>query len=242
MKRVLPLQHLIIPVLVLITTTAAILMTGCSSSNNREWTSLMADTLGAEPSQRVTGRVRHMDVEGGVYVIRALDGTNYNPRNLPVEFQEDGMPVEADIRVKKDMASTAMVGPVVDIIQIRQWKEKKVVVDENPLVGTMWRLDDLAGTPILAGTEATLEFAEDGKVAGKGSCNSFFGTVRVSGERISFRDLGSTLMACADSVNLQERQYLEALDEAERYTIEPPHLLIYFDDSDKPLRLIRKGK
>jgi len=39
------------------------------------------------------------------------------------------------------------------------------------LVGTEWMLADLAGTPVIANSKASLAFPEAGRVAGNGSCN-----------------------------------------------------------------------
>ena len=47
------------------------------------------------------------------------------------------------------------------------------------LVGTAWRLEDLAGGGVLDRVQATLEFPEPGRVTGLGSCNRFHGVVTV---------------------------------------------------------------
>jgi putative lipoprotein len=78
------------------------------------------------------------------------------------------------------------------------------------LVGTAWRLEDLAGAGVVSGAEATLEFPEAGRVAGRGSCNRFFGPVTITGSAITFGLLGSTMMACADPVGSQEAKYFAA--------------------------------
>lgn len=108
------------------------------------------------------------------------------------------------------------------------------------MAGTKWRLEDLAGTGVLDRVEATLEFAEEGKVAGGGSCNRFFGTVQISGDAITFGPLGSTRMACAEAVATQEARYLKALQDAERFALKGSVLLIYSKGVEKPLRFVRK--
>lgn len=100
------------------------------------------------------------------------------------------------------------------------------------LNGTAWRLDDLGGAGVINDAEATLEFFEQGGVGGKGSCNRFTGTVEISGESIRFGRLGSTMMACAEAVGAQERRYLAALENAERYRVEGSTLLLYGRGSD----------
>jgi heat shock protein HslJ len=104
------------------------------------------------------------------------------------------------------------------------------------LVGTEWDLEDLGGAGVLENVEATLTFPEAGKAAGDGSCNRFFGAVEISGDSIHFGPLASTRMACPDAVANQEARYLKALEGAERFTREGPHLMIYCKGMDKPLR------
>lgn len=107
------------------------------------------------------------------------------------------------------------------------------------LWGTSWRLADLQGSPALEGVEATLEFPEQGKVAGKGSCNRFFGTAKITGETLTFSQMGSTQMACVGPGMEQESRYLKALAAAQRYSLEGDMLVIYTAGSDRPLRFTR---
>lgn len=110
------------------------------------------------------------------------------------------------------------------------------------LSGTSWRLEALGGEKALEGVEATLEFPEAGKVAGRGSCNRFFGTVEISGQSIKFGPLAATKMACVDdAANAQEKKYLEALAAAERFALDGPALLIYSTGTERPLRFARKS-
>ncbi len=108
------------------------------------------------------------------------------------------------------------------------------------LLGTSWRLEELGGVSAIPDVEATLEFPEQGKVAGKASCNRFFGTVEVPGESIKMGPLASTKMACIDATDAQEVKYLAALAAAERFESDGPALLIYSRGMEKPLRFSRK--
>jgi heat shock protein HslJ len=102
-------------------------------------------------------------------------------------------------------------------------------------VGTSWVLQDLGGAGVIDAARATLEFPEAGRVAGRGSCNRFFGSVEISDDRISFSQLGSTEMACIGAAMDQEIKYLKALQSAERYTLAERSLQIYVKGMDKPL-------
>jgi heat shock protein HslJ len=110
------------------------------------------------------------------------------------------------------------------------------------LPGTAWRLDNLGGSSVLDRVEVTLEFTDSGRVAGNASCNRFFGTFQASDQQISFGQMGSTRMACAEPIAAQEARYLEALQEAERFTTNGTVLSIYFRGSTNPLRFIRKER
>ena len=107
------------------------------------------------------------------------------------------------------------------------------------LQGSEWRLEDLAGTSVIDNAEATLTFPEAGRVAGRGSCNRFFGTAEVSGDLLKLGPLGSTRMSCPEAVINQETKYLQALQAAERFEWKDPYLVIYCKGSEKPLRFTR---
>ena len=109
----------------------------------------------------------------------------------------------------------------------------------SPLVGTTWRLEDLAGSAVVANAPATLEFLADGRVAGRGSCNRFFGTATVAGDALKFGPIGSTKMACTDpAIGDQETRYFRALEGAERYEVQGSMLLVYAKGLEKPLRFV----
>ncbi|HET9887414.1 MAG TPA: YbaY family lipoprotein [bacterium] len=113
--------------------------------------------------------------------------------------------------------------------------------EAGTLVGTSWKLQDLQGKRVLNQVEATLSFPEAGLVAGNATCNSFFGTVQVKGQSMKFGPIGSTKMACADSIMDQETKYLQALHKVEKFTIqEPEHILVLeLDGTSDALRFER---
>lgn len=133
-----------------------------------------------------------------------------------------GNPTQVDVRVVRAAAGDVGTGT-------------------RPLTGTAWVLEDLGGTAVLDRAQPTLEFADSGKVAGNGSCNRFFGSVQLSGDSISFGPLGTTKMACADSVGRQEATYLKALQDAERLQLDDRTLLIFSKGLTRPLRFTKKS-
>ena len=108
-----------------------------------------------------------------------------------------------------------------------------------PLVGSEWRLEDLAGAGVIDRAQATLAFPEPGRVAGNGSCNRFFGSYTLINDRIAFGQMGSTRMACAGAVAEQEGRYMAALQKAQRVQVQGSTLLLSVEGQDKPLRFSR---
>lgn len=95
-----------------------------------DWDELMPEATAR--TQRIAGPVAHLDLEGGVWVIREADGTRYNPTNLPETYRTEGMRVEADVIPRDDAASIAMVGPIVDIVRIRRSSGEDAEGTEEP--------------------------------------------------------------------------------------------------------------
>ena len=109
------------------------------------------------------------------------------------------------------------------------------------LAGTSWRLVDLAGIEVLVEPAPTIAFPDEGRVAGSGSCNRFFGSATISGDSIALGSLGATKMACPEPIMEQEKRYLEALGNATRFAIQGKTLSIWTKGSEKPLTFTREG-
>ena len=70
---------------------------------------------------RVAGTVRFYTFEGGFWAVRGDDATTYDPiGGLPPDFRQDSLRVFLHARVRSDMSSFHMVGPIVEIISIRR--------------------------------------------------------------------------------------------------------------------------
>ena len=69
---------------------------------------------------RITGTVHHLDQEGGVYVIRAEDGTQYRPLEIPEDFRVDGLAVEAQAKRRDDVITVDMAGQAIELLDIRK--------------------------------------------------------------------------------------------------------------------------
>lgn len=68
----------------------------------------------------IRGRVEWLDLEGGFWAIRGDDQVTYEPLNLPPDFRHDGLRVRAIVRIRRDVGTFRMVGPVVEVLSIRR--------------------------------------------------------------------------------------------------------------------------
>ena len=99
--------------------------------------------------------------------------------------------------------------------------------DCQPLLTSReWLVEDIDGGGIIDRSHATLTFSEDGKLSGSASCNRYFGEYQRQGEALSFMPLGTTLMACPESLMNQEQRFLKALQAADRFSIDVNGALI----------------
>ncbi len=91
------------------------------------------------------------------------------------------------------------------------------------LTGAAWQVMSYnngkqAVVSVLAGTEITALFGEDGSLSGTGGCNQYNTTYKIDGANIAIDPaIATTRMACPPEVMAQESAYLEALKSAATY-------------------------
>lgn len=104
------------------------------------------------------------------------------------------------------------------------------------LTDATWRLVSLnqggVAVPVLADTTPTITFAADGRVAGSGGCNRFFGGYTLDGNALTFDALGSTEMACEPEILAQETAILTLLGTVTSYERAEDVLLLNTDTGD----------
>ena len=69
-----------------------------------------------------TGTVKYIALEGGFYGINSDKGENFDPLNLPKEYQVDGKRISFSYKVRDDLASFHMWGVIIEIIEIQELK------------------------------------------------------------------------------------------------------------------------
>ena len=90
---------------------------------------------------------------------------------------------------------------------------------DTALAGPEWHLVELNGRPAAMGAggrPATLQFDEEGRVAGFGGCNRIAGPYAMTGDSLRLGPLVMTRMACSEGMEL-ETAFAAALDSVERY-------------------------
>jgi putative lipoprotein len=89
------------------------------------------------------------------------------------------------------------------------------------LAGTHWTVTQINGQPPVAGDAVVdLSFQPDQQIGGHAGCNSFGGKYETQGRALSFSEMISTMMACADdALNAQESAYLQALGSVASYDL-----------------------
>lgn len=106
------------------------------------------------------------------------------------------------------------------------------------LVGGEWRIEDIAGEGVIDIAQANLSFSADGQLSGSATCNRLIGRYEatdklaesdeknVEGGELKFEALGTTMMACPEALEHQERKLLKLLAKVERFSIDQTGALI----------------
>jgi len=93
---------------------------------------------------------------------------------------------------------------------------------DEPLTNTYWKLAMLGGAPVTPAPNQReahfiLQLAGN-RVVGSGGCNRFTGGYETDGEKLTIGRLASTMMACAQGMDT-EQKFLAALQQAARAKI-----------------------
>lgn len=109
---------------------------------------------------------------------------------------------------------------------------EKAVVPRDALAGTSWSVRTFgplrAQTRLVRGTTLTLKFGNEGEVSGSSGCNTFTSSYTIEGDTIDIQPPARTRKSCGPLTMRQEYYYLEALEQAIRFTVNGDQLrLIY---------------
>lgn len=96
---------------------------------------------------------------------------------------------------------------------------------EDLLLGE-WVIEDVDGRGIVDASRATLAFDGEGRIGGRGSCNSYGGSYRLSGEGLALSQVFSTQMACVEALMRQEQRVFAILEAVNRFEVDDTGALI----------------
>ncbi|MFC1955921.1 META domain-containing protein [Chloroflexota bacterium] len=104
---------------------------------------------------------------------------------------------------------------------------------EASIEDTAWRLElyDEKGdlkAPLVEDTEITIEFrSTESKFGGSGGCNNYFGSYEITKNELTIKPpIGSTMMACTESIMNQEQEYFKLLETTETFKMDDNKLTI----------------
>ena len=109
------------------------------------------------------------------------------------------------------------------------------------LTGGEWVVEDIDNGGVIDSSRATLNFGEDGRVSGRGSCNTYSAPYTLTGEGLSFGNAAATLKACAPALMMQEQRFFDALSSVVRFEIDETGALILFAPDGRRLLARREG-
>ncbi|XGV98487.1 MAG: META domain-containing protein [Leptolyngbya sp. BL-A-14] len=102
-----------------------------------------------------------------------------------------------------------------------------------------WVLEDLNGTGVIDNLQTTFQFNGRDRLSGQGGCNRYMAQAQLMGSRFTVGAIASTKKLCPPAVMNQENRYFQALQNAERASLDGPYLLIYSKGIKAPLRFTR---
>ena len=117
--------------------------------------------------------------------------------------------------------------------------ESETMKPDVTLTNTYWKLVELNGAAVEPGEDRELHMILRGEdqVGGYAGCNQFTGSVTVSGDGLSFGPIASTRRMCAESMQ-QEDAFLQALENAQRYSISGEDLAIENAGGEVTMRFV----
>lgn len=212
-------------------------LSGCATPGGK------AASAGEQPAAPVATRTEWM-LCGSVPV--AVDASSEGLR-LTLNSQQLNMkPVEAASGAKyaaEDDASTTFwrKGDKA-MLEVKGTAQPDCVTVEPAtlLKGEEWVIEDINAEGIIDRSRVTIRFGDDGRVAGKASCNNFMGGYSLTKNGLSFTQMATTMMACPTALMDQERKFLMILGMVTQFELKPDGALILQTD-DKRTITARRG-
>lgn len=123
-----------------------------------------------------------------------------------------------------------LAGLALVMLQGRQMAQQNLPGGGAGLTGVKWRPTFIGADAIPADTELFVQFGVDGSINGHGGCNRFFGSLEKSDTGVSIGALGSTRMACEESIMTLETAFMDALQNTAKFELGDQRLVLLNPD------------
>lgn len=104
----------------------------------------------------------------------------------------------------------------------------------------VWNITAIDGKATIFPSRTELVFYPDGRFSATVGCNRLIGSYRRHGAVLSIGRMASTMMACPDGLQQQERLFIDALQQLDGYKIDPEAGRMVLMAGGKPLISARK--
>lgn len=112
--------------------------------------------------------------------------------------------------------------------------------EPSSLLHGNWKVREIGGSVIVAGSEPSLFFNPDGSINGNASCNRLLGHFTLTGEGLSISETGASMMMCDQPLMDQERILLTALQAVRRFEVVSAGHVRLLGDDNRALVSIRR--
>ena len=100
-----------------------------------------------------------------------------------------------------------------------------------------YRVEWIGERPLIDRSHLTITFAADGRAHGHAGCNHWFAGYSLNDDALDFDVPGSTRKMCAPALMEQERRFLDAIDQVQRWDFNAIGQLQLWPATGKPIRL-----
>lgn len=133
--------------------------------------------------------------------------------------------------------NTVIVGAISVCLAALVWLTSPVRAAD--LAGSEWQPTAIGTLDVPPDADIFVRFGGEGKLQGHAGCNGFFGSYELTGDTISMGPFGATRMACPEPVMQREFEFLQALENAHRFTRDRT-LLTLVDTNNNPVLTFRQ--
>ncbi|WP_051960851.1 META domain-containing protein [Devosia riboflavina] len=170
----------------------------------------------------------HIDVSDSAISFSSMEGETFSIEPVPEPVRAEDIEVYTGTAGDKAFTLVAIDKICTDNMSGMPFPKAVVVtIGERALVGCGgdplslligdWKVEEIAGEPVIATSETSLAFDLDGSMHGNASCNRFFGGFSLTGEGLTLSPGGATMMACETGLMEQEQKFLAALEQVNRF-------------------------